>query len=87
MKAQDLQAALALARSEATLRVDDLALFDGFALPDFAPVVCTVEALAMLMRWQCICFDGSIDAEALHEIATIGRRRFTVLHTTGKAVA
>ena len=87
MKAQDLQAALTLARSDAALCIDDLTLFDGFGLPDFVPIVCTVEALAMLVRWQCICFDESIDAEALQEIATIGRRRFTVLHTTRKAVA
>ena len=87
MKAQDLQAALTLARSDAPLNIEDLSLFDGFALPDFAPVVCTLEALAMLVRWQCICFDGSVDGEALQELATVGRRRFTVLHAAGKAVA
>lgn len=85
MKATDLDTALAIARSDAPLNLDDLSLFDGFALPDFRPVTCTVEALAMLVRWQCVCFDGSIDGEALQEIATVGRHRFTVL--IGKAVA
>ena len=85
MKASDLDSALALARSDAPLSVTDLALFDGFALPDFGQVTCTVEALAMLVRWQCVCFDGSIDGAALQEIATVGRHRFTVLN--GKAVA
>ena len=85
MKATDLDTALAIARSDASLNTDDLALFDGFALPGFRPVTCTVEALAVLVRWQCVCFDGSIDGEALAEIAECGRHRFTVL--CGKAVA
>ena len=85
MKATDLDAALSIARSAVPLNVADLSLFDGFALPEFRPVTCTVEALAMLVRWQCVCFDGSIDGNALQEIAACGRHRFTVL--TGKAVA
>jgi hypothetical protein len=85
MRATDLDAALAIARSHRPLNVADLAIFDGFGLPDFKPITCTVEALAMLIRWQCFCLDGSIDAEALAEIAELGRRRFTVL--CGKAVA
>jgi hypothetical protein len=85
MKTADLDRALALARSEASLNVADLSIFDGFALPDFRPVTCTVEALAMLVRWQCVCFDGSIDAEALQELATCGRRRFLVLSASERA--
>jgi len=86
MKTQDLNKALAIARSDVPLNLADLSLFDGFALPSFRPVTCTVEALAMLVRWQCLCFDGSIDGEGLQEIATFGRHRFTVLDS-GKAVA
>ena len=85
MKATDLDMALAIARSDTALNVADLSLFDGFGLPGFRPVTCTVEALAMLIRWQCVCFDGSIDGEALQEIATCARHRFTVL--SGKVVA
>lgn len=84
MTRDQLSEAVALARSGAALNLDDLSLFDGFGLPDFAPVVCTVEALAVLVRWQCIRFDGSIDLGALNEIADCGRRRF---HVVGKAVA
>lgn len=85
MKTIDLDAALAIARSDRPLNVADLSIFDRFGLADFKPITCTLEALAMLVRWQCICFDGSLDAEALQEIATLGRHRFTVL--TRKAVA
>jgi len=87
MKAIDLSNALTLARSDAPLNLDDISIFDGFGLPDFRPIVCTLEALATLVRWQCIRFDGSVDAEALDEIATCGRRRFTVVGNDGKAVA
>ncbi len=84
MTRHELSEALTLARSGADLNLDEIGIFDGFALRDFAPVVCTIEALAVLVRWQCICFDGSIDHDALNEIATVGRRRFQVV---GKAVA
>ena len=84
MTRDDLDRALVLARSDASLDTADLALFDGFGLPGFAPVTCTVEALAVLIRWQCVRFNGSIDGEALQEVAKLGRHRFTVLH--GKAV-
>ncbi len=84
MTRDQLSEALTLARSGADLCLDEIAIFDGFALRDFSPVVCTLEALAVLVRWQCICFDGSIDHDALNEIATVGRRKFGVV---GKAVA
>ena len=87
MKTSDLDSALAIARSDRPLNLDDLSLFGGFGLPDFRPVICTVEALAVLVRWQCVYFNGSIDSEAFDEIARLGRHRFTVLHGVGKAVA
>ena len=85
MKASDLDAALAIARSDRPLNIEDLSIFDGFGLPDFKPITCTVEALAMLIRWQCFQLNGEINAEASQEIATYGKRRFSVLN--GKAVA
>ena len=85
MTASQLDVALSIARSDRPLNVADLAIFDGFGLSDFQPITCTMAALAMLVRWQCTCFNGSIDADALQEIAECGRHRFTVL--AGKAVA
>ena len=84
MTKDQLSQAVVIARSDADLSIEDLSIFDGFGLPDFQPITCTVEALAMLVRWQGFCFDGSIDQENLNEIATIGRHRFQVV---GKAVA
>ena len=78
MTTQQLSDAVALARSGYALNTD-LSLFDGFGLPNFEPVTCTMEALASLVRWQCVRFDGSIDQEALNEIARVGRHRFRVV--------
>ncbi len=85
MKTADLDRALAIARSGRPLNVADLSIFDGFALPGFQPVTCTVEALAMLVRWQCVQLNGEINAEALLEIATYGRKRFLVVGAAEKA--
>jgi hypothetical protein len=51
-------------------------------------VTVTTRALAMLIRWQCVQFNGQIHAESMDEIATLGRKRFNVIDAeAGKAVA
>lgn len=52
--------------------------FDGFALPDFQPVVCTLDQLADLIRWQSFEFGGGIDASGLAGI-WLARRKFIVV--------
>jgi hypothetical protein len=79
MKRDQLEKAVQLALSKADLDVADLAIFDGFGLAGFKPVTVTTRALAMLIRWQCVQFNGQISAEALDEIATLGRTRFSVV--------
>jgi hypothetical protein len=88
MKRHQLEKAVQLALSKIDLDIADLAIFDGFGLPGFTPVTVTTRALAMLIRWQCVQLNGQISAEALDEIATLGRTRFAVVDTeSGKAVA
>ena len=88
MTRQQLETAVRLALSRTDLELADLAMFDGFGLPDFRPVTVTTRALAMLIRWQCVQLNGQLNAESLDEIATLGRRRFAVVDTdAGKAVA
>ena len=57
----------------------DTSIFDGFGLYGFQPIVCTLEQLAALIRWQCFCMNGSIDSHNLNEIMTCGRHKFTVI--------
>ena len=88
MTRSQLEKAVQLALSDTDLDVADLAIFDGFGLRGFEPVTVTTRALAMLVRWQCIQFNGHIDPENLNEIATLGRKRFNVVDgECGKAVA
>jgi hypothetical protein len=59
--------------------VDDSILY-GCGLPEFKPVYTTLEAVAKLIRWQALQFNGQWDAQELDEVATIGRKKFMVLN-------
>lgn len=59
--------------------VDDTILF-GCGLPRFEPVHTTLEAVAKLIRWQAMQFNGEWNSEALNEVTTIGRRKFMILN-------
>ncbi len=58
-----LSKALALAQSKQSLQHEDIEQFDGFGLPDFRPITCTIPQLARLVRWQCLRWNGTVDAE------------------------
>lgn len=79
MTKQQLSDALAIAQTKESLSNEDISHFDGFGLPDFQPITCTLRQLARLVRWQCVRFNGSIDADNLNEIANCGRHRFNVV--------
>ena len=59
--------------------VDDSILF-GCGLPRFKPVHTTLEAVAKLIRWQAMQFNGQWNAEALNEVAELGRKNFLILN-------
>ena len=59
--------------------VDDSILF-GCGLLQFEPVYTTLEAVAKLIRWQAMQFNGEWNAEALNEVTTIGRKKFMILN-------
>lgn len=70
-----------LARSNATINPEQepIDIFDGFALPDYAPVYVTIKQIARLIRYQAIYMNGGIDSDNLQEIANCGRRKFMVI--------
>ena len=78
MNKNELNQALTLAKSTETLTNVDISIFNGFALPGFAPVNVTIPQVASLIRWQAIQLDGEIDAQAFDEIASQGRMRFNL---------
>ena len=86
MTKSELSAALAIANDRTRRFIDDegrhlvdTSIFDGFGLEGFQPVTCTLDQLAALIRWQCFCLNGSIDGDNLNEIATVGRKKFSVV--------
>ena len=74
------QAAFAIAKDfdRDLSNVDDSTLY-GYGLDDFKPVHTTLEAVAKTIRWQALQFNGEWNAEALNEVAELGRRNFLVL--------
>lgn len=71
---------IALNQLDVELAKEDTSQFMGFGLADFKPIFCTIRQLAAIIRWQCLFINGSgHDAEALQEIAVLGKRRFQVI--------
>jgi hypothetical protein len=48
-------------------------------LPDFQPVHTTIDAVAALIRWQALQFNGQWDATELDNMAWIAKRKFTLI--------
>ncbi len=79
MTNDELNRAFSIAQGGEELDDSSLDVFLGFGLPGFRPVVCTLQMVARLIRWQCQQFNGGWDAEALQEIARHGRHRFIIV--------
>lgn len=58
--------------------VDDSNLY-GFGLREFRPTHTTLEAVAKIIRWQALQFNGEWDIDALNEVIQHGRKKFLVL--------
>jgi uncharacterized protein with von Willebrand factor type A (vWA) domain len=74
----ELTLAVSLAKN-GTYNQVDIDIFDGYGLEGFEPVHCTLDAVARLINWQCVRFDGSFDSEELDTIARVGKRKFLIL--------
>ncbi len=79
MNQAQTEKALQIARSTVDLsRADDMPMY-GLATSDFCHCTVTLEAAAKFLRWQCVLFNGDIDAEELNSLAPLLRRRVTAL--------
>lgn len=77
MTKKEFSKAIELAKTHTYVSAN-ISLFDGFGWPDFKPVACTLNDLAGLIAWQCLCFNGSTCTEALNEIWAC-RKKFIVI--------
>jgi len=57
---------------------DDSMLF-GYGLSDFKPVHTTLSAVAKVIRWQALQFNGQWDMTELNELAKLARRKFIIV--------
>lgn len=80
MTSQQFSAAFKIASdfSRDLLHIDNNTIH-GYGLPGFRPVHVTLEMVAKEIRWHALRFDGQWDAEALQEVASLGRRAFIVV--------
>lgn len=83
MNLTQFQLACKIAKSSESLINEDIDLFDGFALPDFQPVYCTIRQVARLIRWQVgwqsFRYSWTWDPEELNLIGNLGRKRFLIV--------
>jgi hypothetical protein len=79
MTKQELAKALELAKTRHVEEPTDISIFAGFGLRDFDPVYVTLDAVAALINWQCLQFNGQYDLVALNEIAYCGRKKFQII--------
>lgn len=75
MTRREFSQALTMAKSSQDLSVVDDSVLYGCGLPDFQPVVCTLEMVAKLLRWQCIMFNGEVDSQELENCSKICARK------------
>jgi hypothetical protein len=71
--------ALAVARSAEDLDGINDEHLHGCGLPEFERATTTVRAVAKLLRWQVIQFNGELDERELGNMREIARRKFDVI--------
>ena len=81
MTKTELKDIMILAQSPNRPKLDtkQLAIFDGFGFKDFQPVNVTKQAVAQLIRWQCLQFNGQFDNDALNDLVIAGREKFIII--------
>ena len=79
MNKVELAKALELSKTRKVSDPTDISIFAGFALRDFRPIHTTIDAVAALINWQCLQFNGQYDLIALDEIASHGRKKFIII--------
>lgn len=79
MTREEFSEAVAIARSgECLIDCDDSVLF-GYGLPDFEPVVVTIEVAAKAIRWQCVLLNGEVDIVELNSVFDSFKRKVLIV--------
>ena len=65
MTLKQFQEATRIAHGGEDLDNVDMSVLDGYGLPGFGPVVAPLRSIARCIRWQTMCFNGSVDTVEL----------------------
>lgn len=79
MTTQEFKAAFKLANSGQDLSNIEMDHLFGFGLRDFRPVTTTIGAVARVLRWQGMQFNGQWDMTAVNEVREVGRYKFIIV--------
>lgn len=71
MNVKEWHLALALAESDQPISFREADCLSGCALADFQPIRVPLRAIAAMMRWQCLCFNGRMDYRELAELESV----------------
>ncbi len=75
MTKQEVRMAMRLALSGQDLSAHDTEPLFGCALPDFKPVVVSMETVARFLRCQVVMLNGQVDENELNDLAPILRSK------------
>lgn len=79
MNTNEFKKAFHIAKSNADLSTVSIDHLYGYGLKSFEPVTTTLEAIAAVMRWQALRFDGSWDMDEINDIKILGKKKFEVI--------
>lgn len=79
MDAGDFKRMMVTAKSNRDLSHVDDSILHGCALPEFEPVVATIDQVARFVRWHALMLNGDWDSEQLTTLQTLFRRKVTMV--------
>lgn len=87
MNKAEMTAACDLAKTDEDLGGENISMLDGYGLPGFVPVHCTIRQVAALIRWQAMPIgrkrtDPVFMQPELDDLCNLARRRFIIVEGT-----
>jgi len=78
MTKQQFARAVEIAKSEQDMDAVDFNNLIGYGLPEFKPTITTLRAVAKMIRYQTLQFNGEFDCFELSDLAAAAQRKFIV---------
>jgi hypothetical protein len=79
MTRKEIGKAVEIAKSDVDLSNQDIEHLFGCGLPDFKPVVSSIDSVARFIRCQCCMLNGSFDEVELNNLYWIFKERIILI--------